>query len=91
LKLGIGAFFGDCAGRMQKKDEPIELDMEVFAQVLLVSGEKTPGAIVGIFEIQHRFLLDASSRTGRSHSRPDRETWPRDQVRLRQPAAFAWG
>ena len=47
MKLGLGAFFGDCAGRMQKKDEPIELDMEVFAQVLLVSGEKTPGAFVG--------------------------------------------
>jgi hypothetical protein len=46
-RLKLGAFFGDCAGRMQKKDEPIELDMEVFAQVLLVSGEKTPGAFVG--------------------------------------------
>jgi hypothetical protein len=56
-------------GRRQKRDEPIELDTEVFAQVLLVSGEKTPWAIVGIFELQHRFLLDASSRIGRSHSR----------------------
>jgi hypothetical protein len=54
---------------MQKRGEPIELDTEAFAQVLLVSGEKTPRAFVRMFELQHRFLLDAASRTGRSHSR----------------------
>jgi hypothetical protein len=56
-------------GRVQKRDEPIKLDTEVFAQVLLVSGEKTPWALFGIFELQHRFLPEASSPTGRSHSR----------------------
>jgi hypothetical protein len=66
--LSPGAFFGDRVGgmqkvgRMQKRDEPIELDAEDFAQVLLVSGEKTPWALVGIFELQRRFLLDASRR-----------------------------
>jgi hypothetical protein len=85
--------FGDRVGRMQKvrrvqkRDEPIKLDTEVFAQVLLVSGEKTPWALFGIFELQHRFLPEASSPTGCASDK----TGPRDQARLRQLAAFAWG
>jgi hypothetical protein len=47
LNLGPGAFFGDRISRMQKRDEPIELNTEDFAQVLLVFGEKTPWALVG--------------------------------------------
>jgi hypothetical protein len=91
LNLGPCAFFGDRAGRMQKRDEPIELDTEAFAQVLLVSGEKTPWALVGIFELQL-----GSSQTHRVAPADrirgsDKETWPRDQVRLRQTAAFVWG
>jgi hypothetical protein len=89
LNLVPGASFGDRVGRMQKRDEPIDLDTEDFAQVLLVSGEKAPWALVGIFQLQHRFLLDASSHTGSRIRGSDKETWPRDQVRLRQPVAFA--
>jgi hypothetical protein len=66
LESGLGAFFGDRISRTQKTNEPIELNTEDFAQVLLVFGEKPPSAVVGIFERQHRFL---QSRTGRSRSR----------------------
>jgi hypothetical protein len=90
LNRGPGAFFGDRVGRMEKRDEPIELDTEVFAHVLLVSGEKTTWALVGIFELQHRFLPDASSPPA-GRIRASDKTGPATRSGLRQPAAFTWG
>jgi hypothetical protein len=74
LDSGPRRVLRDRIGRMQKRDEPIKLDTEDFAQVLLVSGEKTPWTLVAIFELQHQFPPDAWSRTGQSHSRLDKET-----------------
>ena len=91
MNLGPGAFFGDRAGRMQKRDEPIELDTEAFAKSCLCPARRRRGPLLGYSNFNigspqtHRVALADRIRGS------DKETWPRDQVRLRQPAAFTWG
>jgi hypothetical protein len=91
LNLGPGAFFGDRAGRKQKRDEPIELDTEAFAKSCSCPARRRRGPLLGssnfnIGSPQTHRVAPADRIRG-----SDKETWPRDQVRLCQPAAFTWG